>query len=210
MDDKDKKALNAEVSKALMGENGEIIIWVLQNWKKMFGVICAILALILIITGINSYRESQFQKGSEAFGIAANADEIRAALAKFSSHAAADQARVRLAKILVEEKKYDEAVKELAVVDAVAARMMTGYIYELQQKDKDALGAFSAVLNDLQADAVYRAEAKYASARLLIRQKDFKKAQEILKMTLPQSAGAIAWEESSKQLLTQLDNGDFK
>ena len=61
MDDKDKKALNAEVSKALMGENGEIIIWVLQNWKKMFGVICAILALILIITGINSYRESQFQ-----------------------------------------------------------------------------------------------------------------------------------------------------
>jgi predicted negative regulator of RcsB-dependent stress response len=142
--------------------------------------------------------------------MAANADEIRAALAKFSSHAAADQARVRLAKILVEEKKYDEAVKELAVVDAVAARMMTGYIYELQQKDKDALGAFSAVLNDLQADAVYRAEAKYASARLLIRQKDFKKAQEILKMTLPQSAGARAWEESSKQLLTQLDNGDFK
>lgn len=209
-DDKKKKAMNAEVTKVLMGENGEAIIWVLQNWKKLAGVIFAILALILIITGINSYRESRFQKGSEAFAAAETIDALRSAIAGYSSHSGVESARIRLAKMLVDEKKYDEALTELAAVNSPAAKLMIGYICELQKKDAEALQAFAVVLNDLQADASSRAEAKYASARILIQQKNLQKAAEMLKMSLPQSAGAMAWEESSRQLLTQLENGDFK
>ena len=210
MNEKDKKALDAEVTKALAGENGEAVIWVLKNWKKVIGIIFAILAVILIITGITSYRDAQTVKGGEAFGAASNPAEIRAALAKFSSHVAADSARIRLAKMLVNEKKYADAVKELAAVAAPAAKLMTGYIYELNKQDKEALAAFNAVLNDLQADSASRAEAKYAAARLYVQGKDVKKAQAVLKMTLPQSAGAQQWEASSKQLLLQIENGDFK
>lgn len=210
MNEKDKKAMDAEISKALVGENGEAVIWVLKNWKKLLGVIFAILAVILIVTGITSYKAAQVLKGNEAFGMASNAAEIRAALAKFSGHSAADTARIRLAKMLVEEKKYTDAIKELAAVEGSAAKLMSGYIYELNKQDKEALAAFNAVLNNVQADSAARAEARYAAARLYIRTKDFKQAQTVLKMTLPQSAGAQHWEASSKQLLLQLENGDFK
>ena len=210
MDEKDKKALDAEVTKALAGENGEAIIWLLKNWKKLIGVILIILAVILVVTGIMSYKEAQFAKGNEAFGTAENQTELRAAIAKFNSHVAADSARIRLAKMLVNEKKYAEAVKELAAVDATAAKMMTGYIYELNNQSKEAIAAFNAVLNNVQADTAARAEAKYTLARLYIKGKDVKKAQATLKITLPASAGAQYWEASSKQLLIQIENGDFK
>ena len=158
MDEKDKKALDAEVTKALAGENGEAIIWLLKNWKKLIGVILIILAVILVVTGIMSYKEAQFTKGNEAFGTAENQTELRAAIAKFNSHVAADSARIRLAKMLVNEKKYAEAVKELAAVDATAAKLMTGYIYELNNQSKEAIAAFNAVLNNVQADTAAPAE----------------------------------------------------
>ena len=210
MENKDKKALDAEVTKALMGENGEAVIWILKNWKKLLGVILAVLAVILAVTGITSYKEAPIAKGNEAFGMAGSEKEIRAALAKFSGHSAADSARIRLAKMLVEEKKYADALKELAAVESSAAKLMSGYIHELNKQNKEAVAAFNAVLNNVQADSAARAEARYAAARLHIQSKDLAAAKATLKMTLPQSSGAQHWEASSKQLLLQLENGDFK
>lgn len=210
---KDNKALNAELSNALLTDSERLLFGFLKYWKPIVGVVVAILAVLLVYSAVTHFRAKSERAAAEALSAAETTEEIRAALVKHGNHASADGTRKRLAKQLIADGKYDEALKELAPMLAdgeLSARMLEGYLFELKKQPAEAAAKFAAIAGNPALDAFNRSEAKYAAGRLYIQLKDLKKAEAVLALeTAAQSQAVQYWNSNAKQLLLELRNGDF-
>ena len=92
----DKKALNAEISKAMMNDFERVGMGFVTYWKL---IACAAVGLAVLIAAIcwaASYQRSSAKNAREALSGARTADELAAALASYGSSPAAPAARAAL------------------------------------------------------------------------------------------------------------------
>ena len=103
----DKKALNAEISKAMMNDFERVGMGFVTYWKL---IACAAVGLAVLIAAIcwaASYQRSSAKNAREALSGARTADELAAALASYGSSPAAPAAPFRLAGLYLQDQKFD-------------------------------------------------------------------------------------------------------
>ena len=113
----DKKALNAEISKAMMNDFERVGMGFVTYWKL---IACAAVGLAVLIAAIcwaASYQRSSAKNAREALSGARTADELAAALASYGSSPAAPAAHFRLAGLYLQDKKFDKALEELKLAE---------------------------------------------------------------------------------------------
>lgn len=119
----DKKALNAEISKAMMNDFERVGMGFVTYWKL---IACAAVGLAVLIAAIcwaASYQRSSAKNAREALSGARTADELAAALASYGSSPAAPAAHFRLAGLYLQDKKFDKALEELKLAEGGSDRI---------------------------------------------------------------------------------------
>lgn len=210
---KNPKALNKEIGEALFSEEERAGMFFARHWKKL--LVAAILAIVAItaVFAVIKHREATRKAATAELAKAKSAAELEAAVAKTPKVPGSDIARLRLAKMYVEDKKYDKARQTLEALNASEdlyirnlAQLEIGYILELEGNVDKAVEKFSALANNRTLPPAVRAEAVYTTARLYVAKKDTAKAKEMLKTVMEMKIdpttqpGAAMWQERAAVL----------
>lgn len=215
----DKKALNAEISKAMMNDFERVGMGFVTYWKL---IACAAVGLAVLIAAIcwaASYQRSSAKNAREALSGARTADELAAALASYGSSPAAPAAHFRLAGLYLQDKKFDKALEELKLAEggsdpytAGNIAITEGYVLELSGKLDDAAAKFAAAAGDTALPAPIRAEARFAAGRLYAQQKQLDRAIALLSAAgSPEDMRSVTatWDEFSASLLRAINAGEY-
>ncbi|MBR7103740.1 MAG: hypothetical protein IKC65_02250 [Lentisphaeria bacterium] len=213
-----KKKIDAEMGQALFSDTERFEMWFAAYWKPAAIAAAVIAVLTALVFWAVTAKNNADKKAAFALADANTAEELSAALKAYDGHPGTVMARYRLAKILMDSEKYQEAAKELDKIsteDAVLsakAKLAAAYAAELSGDTKGAISRFLAVENTMQFSAAARAEAGYSAGRLLIKAKDLKQAKAVLGRTALLGSGSAAvgyWTENAKQTLIAIDNGEY-
>ena len=214
---KNSKALNAEIENALFNDVERCELFFTTHWKQTVAV--AIAAVLAVTAGFAVYHHQVKAKraAAEQLGAANTAAELESAITKHPDAPGVALARYRLALKLIEEKKYDSAIKELAKVTSAAdaslrakARLTEAYATELAGKLADAALKFNALGNSADANAAVKCEAIYAAGRLYAKLGKKAEAKAVLKnasnVAVPNgSESAAYWKAAAVELLNSLE-----
>ena len=215
----DKKALNAEISKAMMSDFERIGQGFLDYWKPLALVVVGIALLVAVICWAAEHQKNSIRKAQEAISEAADIEALTKALETYGSTDAAPAGRYRLAQLYIGEKKYDEALKELNLAAGGEDAFLNGnialaqaYVLELSGKPAEAAEKFAATCGNSTFPSAMRAEARFAAGRLFVAQKDLARAKALLEQVppdaVPQGASG-SWDESSAALLRAIESGEY-
>ncbi len=218
MANKNSKEMQKEISRALMNDLERVEYELATHWKKaVAGGVALAVVIAAVFWGVASNRSAKRQ-ASFALAEASTAAELTKALEKYGDSEAAANARMRLARILVSEKKYSEAVAELQKASAnpdpllgSQLRMLEASLLELTGKQEAALDLYRKVADTPELGNAMRAEANVAAARLLIDRKELAQAVTVLDRIKedPNSYTGRRWELQAKQMLAAIQNGEF-
>ncbi|MBS1371694.1 MAG: hypothetical protein HPZ91_17250 [Lentisphaeria bacterium] len=215
----DKKALNAEISKVMMNDFERIGQGVIDYWKPLALVVVGIAVLVAAICWAAGHQKSSARRAQEALAEASSIGELTGALETYGTSPAAPATRYRLASLYIKDKKYDEALGQLKLASGSEDAYLNGNIaltgaYVLEQTGRlaDAAAKFAALSGDAAFPAVMRAEARFAAARLYVKQKELAQAAGLLAQIpssdVPQGA-ASSWDELSSALLRAIEAGEY-
>ena len=216
-----KTKLDSEIGQALFTDTERFEMWFSAYWKPAAAV--AVVAAVLAAGAFwaVSARNAAEKKAAFALADANTVEELTAAINENAGHAGVGIARYRLAKILIDSEKYQEALRQLdavsqdASVDALLAakaRLSAGYACELSGSKKEAISRFLAVESNAVLPAAQRAEAGYCAGRLLIQSGDLEQARAVLGRTAllgSGNAGTGYWTENAKQTLLAVESGEY-
>lgn len=149
--------------------------WFIENWKKAIMGCCAlaVAATVGILIGY-AYRAHD-AKIMNQFANATDVKSLQEVLAEHASYKAADAARFKLAALLVDESKYDEARAQLlSIVNSGKSELFmkghaainAAYLLEKTGKEEDAAAEFASIYSNQEIQEELRAEAAYAALRL--------------------------------------------
>ena len=214
---KNSKEMNAEIENALFNDVERWELFFTSHWKQT--LVVAVAAVLAVTAAFAVYHHDVKAKriAAERLGSANTVAELQSALARYPDATGAALARYRLALLLIEEKKYDPAVQELAKVAASddatlrnKARLTEAYAIELSGKLADAALKFTALGNSGDANAAIKCEAIYSAGRLYAKLGKKAEAQAVLKnasgIALPNnSSGAAHWKACAAELLCSLE-----
>ena len=216
---KDPKALEREITNELFTDEERARMFFAQYWKYVVAV--AVLAVLAVTSwfAVTRHFETVKNDNTARLADAKTAAEIEAAIKNAADAPGADAARFRLAKLYVEEKKYDKARQVLSalagttddVTNRDRAQLNIAYTLELEGKTADAAEKFSELASNTAIAAAIRAEAGYASGRLYIDLKkpvEAKKALGMLramKIKPEEQPGTAAWQALAGNLEAALD-----
>ena len=215
----DKKALNAEISKAMMSDFERIGQGFIDYWKLLALVVVGIALLVAVICWAAEHQKNSLRKAQEAISEAADIAALTEALETYGSTNAAPAGRFRLAQLYIQEKQYDKALEALSLATGSEDAFLNGnialtegYVLELAGKPAEAAEKFAAASDNAAFPAAMRAEARFAAGRLFVAQKDLARARTILEQApadgMPQGAAA-GWDESSAALLRAIESGEY-
>lgn len=213
------KKLNQELEKAMLGDAGSLGYEIASHWKLLLGITVGLAVLIAAFFWTAEYRQKTSRKAQHALAAAETVAELRGALAANKDSNAAPAARMKLARLLLTDKKYDEAIVELKLAASQAgsdhlgatAELHEGYALELAGKTEEAAKAFSALSVKKSAPATIKAEAAYCAGRLFAARKELKEAVAVLDMARKADRGdaGTQWNEMSLSLLRSIQAGEF-
>jgi len=215
-----KKKIDAEIGQALFSDTERFEMWFSTYWKPAAGVAVVIAVLAAAAFWAVTARSAAERKAAFALADANTVEELRSAISENAGHAGVGIARYRLAKLLIDSEKYQEALKQLDAVSAdnsvdptlaAQARLSAGYVSELEKNFKEAIRRFLAVESDTTLPAAQRAEAGYSAGRLLIQTGDTAQAKAVLGRTGllgTGSSGTGYWTENARQTLLALEDGE--
>ena len=216
-----KKKIDAEIGQALFSDAERFEMWFSAYWKPAAGVAVVIAVLAAAAFWAVSARSAAERKAAFALADANTVEELTAAITENAGHAGVGIARYRLAKLLIDSEKYQEALKQLDAVSAdnsvdpllaAKARLSAGYACELEKNIKESTRRFLAVESDTTLPAAQRAEAGYSAGRLLVQTGDTAQAKAVLGRTALLGAGSSGtgyWTENARQTLLALENGEY-
>lgn len=212
--------MEKNMGSALFSDTERMEMWFADNWKKFGVTVLAAVVVICAVFGIWQYLLRQEAKAAAAIINAENAETLAAVLEKNSDSKAAAVGRVRLAEMLISDKKYDSAAAEAAKVvnsksvDPILldrAKLLLGAVNELKGDTAKAAATYAALGNDTAAAPAVRAEADYAAVRLYIDLKDYAAAKKIL--AKPRVSGSLTagyWNNQMNFIDNALQNGEYK
>ena len=215
-----KKALDAEISKAIMTDFERVAHGFITYWKPIAATAVGLAILISAISWAAAHQRTVAREAREALSGAATAETLEKALADHADSPAAAPARFRLAVLLIQAKNYDKAIAQLKLIGeadgdvylAANAALTEAYALELSGKAADAAAKFSDLAGLTTAPTAVRAEARYAAGRLLVMQKQLKKAVGLLAAARPNNppqSVSDQWDDQSAALLRAIEAGEY-
>ena len=217
-----QKKINAQMGQALFSDTERFEMWFSTYWKPAAGAAVAVAILCALVFWGVTASEKSAKNAAFMLTDASTVETLEAALKAHASHPGAPIARYRLAKLLIDAKKYQDAVKQLDLIAAdtnadktlaAQAKLTSGYANELANECKKAIASFLAVESNADYPAALRAEAGYSAGRLLIKTGDTAQAKSVLGRTGllgSANAGVGYWTENAKNTLIALENGEYK
>ena len=211
------KALNAEIENALFNDVERCELFFTTLWKQTVAVAIAAVLAVTAAFAVYHHQLKAKRAAAEQLGSANTAAELGSAIAKYPDAPGVALARYRLALKLIEEKKYDQAVQELAKVTGAAdaslrakARLTEAYATELAGKLADAAQKFNALGNSADANAAVKCEAIYSAGRLYAKLGKKAEAKAVLKnaaniATPNGSESAGYWKAAATELLNSIE-----
>jgi len=215
------RKLNTELKNSLFTDTERFEMFFAANWKKIAAAAVAVAVLIAASVGLWGWHRGRIRQAEFLLSDAVTIEELSAALEKYPDHAGADSARLRLARQAVDDGKFDLASAQLTKIVSNGkadptlqdqARLLQGYVSELQGKPAVAGAQFKQIAAEVSARPAVRAEAAYAAARIFAQMKDVAAAKGALTVLekLPADAPFVAqYQMSGAQLKLALDAGEF-
>ena len=214
---KNSKALNAELENTLFNDVERWEMFFTSHWKQTLAVAIAAVLVVTAAFAVYHHQVKARHTAAEQLGSADSVAELESAIAKYSGAPGAAFARYRLALQLIEEKKYDRAVQELAKVTSSEdaslrnkARLTEAYVIELSGKLPDAASKFNALSTTGDAAPSIKCEAIYSAGRLYVKMGKKAEAKAVLQkaaaITLPNdSESAAYWKAAAAELLGRIE-----
>jgi len=144
-----------------------------KNWKKIFQL-CGLAILGIAIFLIANY----YNKKNDAFiameiSKADGAVQLQEAISKYGAYPAVDTAKLRLAQIYFNEKKFDEASKIYTQLSfskdpaiSLRAKLNQAYMMEVEGKKNDSAAKFAEIGTGIGLPEEVKLEAAYSAARI--------------------------------------------
>ncbi len=188
VDKNKKKALDAEITNALLDDFDKFEHFAINYWKQIGAVALAIVVGVALWVMISDSRKSTERRINDEICNAKTEAEIIAVIKKYPAYPAANYARLRLAKSYLEEKKYGKAYEQFELLrNSDIPREMSwrisldeAYALELEGKKTSAAEKFAKMAADPSLPDGLRCEANYAAGRLYAALKQSDKAREYL------------------------------
>ena len=188
VDKNKKKALDAEISDALLDDFDKFEHFATTYWKQIGGIAVAIVIGVALWVMVNDSRKASERKINDAICNAKSEAEIIKLVEKYPAYSAANYARLRLAKMYLNEKKYDKAYTQFKLLRAsnIPREMIwrisldEAYALELEGKKTAAATKFAKLGTDSSLPDGFRCEANYGAGRLYAGLKDNEKARKYL------------------------------
>jgi predicted negative regulator of RcsB-dependent stress response len=201
--DKKKKAIDAEINRALLDDFDKFNALIHRRWKDMIYYSIAIVVIVAVIATVVSIRNKKLAKAENVFANALTEEALIKAIGEYGDYEAADFARLKLARIYIDKKEFAKAAAEYKKVFENTAsidlkermQLDLAYLLEKEGKNADALAAFKVVGDAVNNSAAVRAEAYYAAGRLSLLEKD--------------SANAKIYLEQVKSLAASIEGGNL-
>lgn len=184
-----------------------------SHWPKILNASVGVLILFALYMVFSSYGSKREIEASLEFTKAKTVQDLQKAIAANPSNPAANFARLRMAKLLTDEKKYDDAIKACREITPVSgtpetywqAKLDEGYLLELSNKKEEAAEAFSKIGSDIKLPVSVRNEASFSAARIFyaVGKKD-RAIAAAKSMDSAPNAGDF-WTEQAKSLIQQIN-----
>lgn len=217
VDKNKKKALDAEITDALLDDFDKFEHFATTYWKQIGGVAVAIVVGVALWVMISDSKKASEQKINDAICNAKTETGIIKAVKEYPAYPAANYARLRLAKMYLNEKKYDKAYEQFRLLRASnIPREMTwrisldeAYALELEGKKTAAAAKFAELGANPSLPDGFRCEANYGAGRLYTALKKNDKARKYLRKASKVRPGinnqtSIFWVSQAKFILIRL------
>ena len=201
--DKKKKAIDAEINRALLDDFDKFNALIHRRWKDMIYYSLAIVVIVAVIAFVISFRNKKLAKAENVLANALTEEALIKAIDEYGEYEAADFARLKLARIYIDKKEFEKATAQYKKVFSNTAsqdlkeRMQLDLAYLLEKEGKiaDALAAFKVAGDSVNNSVAVRAEAYYAAGRLSLLEKD--------------STNAKIYLEQVKTLAASIEGGNL-
>jgi tetratricopeptide (TPR) repeat protein len=218
VDKNKKKALDAEITDALLDDFDKFEHFAITYWKQIGAVALLIVVGVALWVMVSDSRKATERRINDEICNAKTEAEIIAVVKKYPTFPAASYARLRLAKIYLEEKKYAKAYEQFKILrSSDVPREMTwrinldeAYALELEGKKTEAAGKFGVMAADPSLPDGLRCEANYAAGRLYAALKQNDKARKYLTKAsrirpAVNNQAAMFWVSQAKFILIRLE-----
>ncbi|MDD5598875.1 MAG: hypothetical protein PHV82_13085 [Victivallaceae bacterium] len=219
VDKKKKKALDAEITDALLDDFDKFEHFAMSYWKQIAAAAAFIVIGVALWVIISDARSASAKRINNAICDAVTEAEIIKVLNEYPGYPAANYARLRLAKIYLAEKKYGKAYEQFELLrSSDIPKEMTwrinldeAYALELEGKKESAAAKFAAIGADPSMPDELCCEANYSAGRLYAEMKQNDKARDCLGKAgrgVPgvQSQALDLWRSQAKFMLIRLAN----
>lgn len=195
-------------------------IFITDNWRRILYASGAVIVIVTIAAIIIQVNKSNQYKAESKLADAKTEKELQSAIKKYPGIPATNAARLRLAMIYKDAKKFDEAV---AVLQKIAkteksndlqwrALLNIGFTMELAGKKEQAATHFAELGSGKYPDTseTIRDEANYSAGRIYFALNNSAKAQEVLQIPANASTDGPAggfWKGQAKKLLNRIKYG---
>lgn len=223
VDKNKKKALDAEITDALLDDFDKFEHFAISYWKQIGAVAVAIVVGVALWVMISDSRKATERRINDEICNAKTEAEILAVVKKYPTYPAANYARLRLAKTYLEEKKYDKAYEQFKLLRssdipremAWRISMDEAYALELEGKKTNAAEKFAVMADDPSLPDGLRCEANYAAGRLYTGLKQNDKAVKYLTKASKirpalNSQASMFWVSQAKFMLIRLEKSSEK
>lgn len=171
---RDRKELDAEIKNSLTTGIGEFELFFMEHWRALTAAGLAIVLAIGIVYGVRGWMRSCQLEAQDALAAAQTVEALQKALAKYGTDPSAAFARIRLARLCMQENKLKEAEVQYKVLETsglppemlARVRIDRGYLIEKSGDLKGAAEMLASVAAGASAPAGLRAEAEFGAGRL--------------------------------------------
>ncbi|MDD5697136.1 MAG: hypothetical protein PHH77_00835 [Victivallaceae bacterium] len=223
VDKNKKKALDAEITDALLDDFDKFEHFATTYWKQIAGVAAAIVIGVALWVVIADARKTAEKQANDAICNARTEKELLSVIKAYPGYPAANDARLRLAKLYLNEKKYDRVYEQFRALRASdlpremvwRINLDEAYTLELEGKKEAAAAKFAAVGADVSLPDELGCEAHYGAGRLYFELKKNNEARKYLNRASVIKPGmynqaAVFWVSQAKFILVRLPESSQK
>lgn len=209
------KQIDSEIRQNLLSDSEKAELFLQKNWKKLIVAAILVVAAVGIVSALHSFSVKRSAARYAALVNASNETDLAAAIAVAGSGAEVDAARLRLARMYTDAKKFTAALDLCAKIAAEGdpvfageAKMFGAYTLELSNDLKGAAQRFTVLADDPSLSGARRCEAIYAAARLKAVTGDLKGALD-LSAQGAKNTEAPYWQNQCRRLSAAVTGGEF-
>ncbi|HBC89048.1 MAG TPA: hypothetical protein DCZ94_19075 [Lentisphaeria bacterium] len=208
---KKKEAEKENIIEETYDEMTQFEDFFVAHWEKILNVAIAIVIASAVYFVYSKISGTKDIEASAEFARAKTVQELQKAIGSHPSNPSANYARLKIAKLLVAEKKYDDALKACREITQVSgseeaywqAKLDEGYILELMGKMDEAAESFSKLGPDIKFPVNVRNEASYSAGRIFL--SNGKKDRALASLKSIDLSSPTVWSEQAKGLLRRID-----